>query len=108
MFRQTAFAAITAAAATLPGTANAGSPHIHFGIQIPGGYFSFGNGPVYPYPAPQPQAMTCWQAKNYLEYQFAKVWTVECSGQTYTFNVKNGGPIHTVKFDKWSGDYWFV
>jgi hypothetical protein len=106
MLRKTAFAAAFATAiAAFPATAGAGE--FYFGFQTPHGYFSFGDG-AHPYPQPQPQAMSCGQAKNYLQSQFAQVWTVECNGQTYTFNVKNWGPVKTVKIDKWSGDYWYV
>ena len=104
MMRETAFAAaVVTAIAALPATASAND--FYFGFQTPHGYFSFGDGPG---PQPQPQAMNCWQAKNYLESQFQQVWTVECNGQTYTFNVKNWGPVATVKIDKWTGDYWYV
>ena len=107
MFLKTTLAAAaiaTAAVATPVSTANAGSPSFYFGFGTPQGHFGFGNGGYQPHP----QAMSCWQAKNYLQSQFNHVWTVECNGQTYTFNVKNWGPVKTVKFNKYNGNYWYV
>jgi hypothetical protein len=111
MFRTTALAAAaiaTTIAAQPVSTANAMDPNFYFGFQTPGGYFAFGNGPGPVFPQPQPQAMTCWDAKSYLQTQFNQVWTVECQGQTYTFNVKNLGPVKTVKINKYNGNYWYV
>ncbi len=105
--------AITAAPLTTT-SAEAAPPNFYFGIQTPNGSFGFGTGgPGYypqPYPQPQPSAMTCWQAKNYLQGNFAHVWKVECNGAVYTFHVKkfNWGPVKTVKLNKFSGNYWFV
>lgn len=91
-------------------TASAAQPNFYFGFNTPNGYFGFGTGPgYYPQPQPQPQAMSCWQAKNYLNQQFAHVWKVECNGAVYTFHVKqNWGPVKTVKINKFSGNYWFA
>jgi hypothetical protein len=110
MLRSTTLAAAaiaTAIAATPVTTAEANPPNFYFGFQTPGGYIGFGNG-YGPGPFPQQQSFSCWQARNYLENQFNHVWKVECHGQTYTFKVKNFGPVKTVKFNKWSGNYWFV
>jgi len=118
MFAKATLAAValatTLAAAPIATTsANASpAPNFYFGIQTPNGYFGFGTGGGYypqPLPQPQPQAMSCWQAKNYLGSQFAHVWKVECNGAVYTFHVKNNwGPVKTVKINKFSGNYWFV
>jgi hypothetical protein len=106
MMKKIACAAALACGIALPAsTAHANS--FHFGIEIPGGYFSFGTGPE-PYPQPQPQSLSCWQAKNYLETQFAQVWTVECNGQVYTFDVKHFSQIKTVKINRNSWNYWFA
>ena len=103
MFKQTALAAAVATAIAAVSAGPASANEFFFSFDTPGGTITFGDGP-----APQPQAMSCWQARDYLESEFNQVWTVECNGQTYTFNVKNWGPVKTVKLDKWSGDYWFV
>ncbi len=107
MFKKTAIAAAaiaTAIAATPVSTASATS--IYFGIGVPGWGYGYGPGPG-PFP-PGPSSYSCWQARHVLENQFNHVWKVECNGSNYTFHVKNWGPVKTVKFNKFSGNYWFV
>ncbi len=110
MIKKTAIAAAavaTAIAATPVSTAAAGSFGFHF--NTPHGSFHFGNGGHGYHPAPQPHAMSCWQAGNYLQTQFAHVWKIECNGKIYTFKVKNGwGHTKIVKINKWNGNYWFA
>ncbi len=102
----TAAALATAVVAIPVSSANAYTPSFSFSIQTPNGSFSFGNGPGYY--NPQPQAMSCWDAKQYLKAQFNHVWKVECNGSVYTFHVKNFGPVKTVKINKYTGNYWFA
>ena len=107
MFKKTAIAAaIVATAIAAPVTTAAATPGFQFGFNTPNGYFSFGTGGGGYYP--QPQGLSCWQAKNYLKSQFNHVWTVECNGTFYTFKVKNWGPTKTVKLNSHNGNYWFV
>jgi hypothetical protein len=114
MFKKTVFAAaavaVTLAAAPIAATstAQAGQPHFSFGIQTPHGYFSFGNGGGGYYP--QPQKMSCWQAKQYLKGSFLKVHTVECYGNVYTFKVKKfwAAPYQTIKLNSHNGNYWYA
>ena len=107
MFARTALvaAAFATAIVALPVTSAHAGPNIDFSITIgtPNGSFSFGNGGGY-----QPQKMSCWQARNYLDSHFKKVQKIECSGKTYTFKVKNFGPWKKVKLDSSNGQYWFV
>lgn len=99
-----AAAAIASAIAAVP-VSTAGATGFYFGFNTPGGYLGFGTDP---FPQPQPQAYSCWEAKSSLQAQFAQVWTIECNGSTYTFNVKNWGPTKTVKFNKFNGNFWYV
>jgi hypothetical protein len=105
-----AAAAIATAVATMPVTAaDAAPPTIDFSITIgtPNGYFSFGNGGGF---YPQPQSMSCWEAKHYLDGEFKHVHKIECNGTVYTFKVKkfNIGPWKTLKINSDNGTYWFV
>lgn len=106
MFKKTAIAAAIAATAIAAPVASASATGISFGFNTPHGHFSFGTGGGGYYP--HPQAMSCWQAKHYLKSQFAHVWTVECHGKIYTFNVKNWGPTKTVKLNKYTGNFWYA
>jgi hypothetical protein len=113
MFTKTIFAAAalaTAIAAQPVTTANA-SPQIDFSISIntPNGSISIGNGGGF-YPQPDPDYMSCLDARQYLKGEFKKVQKVECNGSVYTFHVKkfNFGPWKTVKLNRDNGHYWFV
>lgn len=113
MFTKTVIAAAalatTFAAAPVTSAYAGHQPQINFqfGIQTPHGYFSFGNGPGY---YPQPDSMSCWEARNYLKGEFKKVNKIECNGDVYTFKVKkfNFGPWKTLKINSNNGQYWFV
>ena len=102
----------TAIAAQPASVANAGGLNFSFGIDTGDGYISFGTGnPGHGHGhgwGHGPDPYSCGEARQKLKWQFNKVWKVECKGKLFTFKVKNFGPKRTVKFNKWTGNYWFI
>lgn len=112
MLKKTLIAALALSTGLTLAPAAALAGGFSFGIQTGNGYVTFGNGaPGYHTPEPYvPASMSCWEAKQYLRDYYTQVWTVECNGKIYTFNVKkfNFSPVRTAKVNKWTGNHWVI